>query len=347
VTGRILTLLLAAAALALAFVVRPVSGGQARAAAFEAPPAGALVGFRTTALTPAARLRLDATSFWGGPVASSSGDVVTLYFSNTYPQDPAVQQQWANFLSSLVHGAELPLLKAYLMPLVELQTYCGRGAYACYSADDSTLIAPATDPSTSVTAQAVVAHEYGHHVAANRDDDPWRAVDYGPKRWASYENVCSRTSSGDLHPGAEDQENYFTNPGEAWAETYRVLNQKRLGLPETSWDIVSTSLYPDTTALALAQDDVLRPWSGPTTTTYRGTSGRTYAIPTPLDGRMTVKVSAANKTRVQLKVGSASTTTAAGGTRTVPRTVCGQRTTSVRVKRVSGKGAYTLTVVKP
>jgi hypothetical protein len=346
VTGRILTLLLAAAALAPAFALGPVSGGHAGAVAL-APSTGDLVAFRTTTLTPAARSRLDASSVWGGPVTSSAGDVVTIYLSNSYPQDPALQQQWANFFSSLLHGPELPLLKAYLLPLNEVQSYCGRGALACYSSDASTLIAPETDPEPDITAQAVVAHEYGHHVAAHRSDTPWRAVDYGPKRWASYENVCARTTSGELHPGAEDQQNYMENPGEAWAETYRVLNQKRLGLPETAWDIVSTRLYPDANALALAQQDVLQPWTGPTTATYRGTSGRTYTFATPLDGQMTLKIAAARKTRVQLKVGSTSTTTSAGGSRVVTRTICGQRSTSVSVKRVAGKGAYTLAVAKP
>ena len=346
-TGRILTLLLSAAVLALAFALGPVSGGQARTVAPEAPAARHVVAFRTTTLTPAARARLDVTGFWGGPVTSSSGETLTLYFSNTYTQDPAQQLQWANFFSSLVHGSELPLLKAYLMPLTEVQSYCGRAALACYSASDSTLIAPATDPATDVSAQAVVTHEYGHHIAAHRTDDPWVAVDYGPKRWASYENVCARTASGELHPGAEDPIEYVTNPGEAWAETYRVLNQRRLGLPETAWDIVNPNLYPDATALAAAQQDVLQPWSGPTSTSYRGTSGRTYAIPTPLDGRMTVRISAAAKTRVRLTLGSTSTTTSPGGSRTVTRTICGQRTASVSVKRVAGRGAYTLTVAKP
>lgn len=350
-TGRILTILLGAAALASAFVLGPVfRGTDARAADPKAPRLGEVVrgsSFRTTTLAPAARARLTAAGFWGGPVTAATGETVTLYFSNTYPQDPALQQQWANFLSQLVHGPELPLLQAYLMPLNEVQSYCGRAALACYSSNDSTLIAPATDPEGNVSAEAVVAHEYGHHVATHRNDAPWAAVDYGTKRWASYENVCSRTASGELHPGAEDQTNYTTNPGEAFAETYRVLNEHKLGLPETPWNIVSTRLYPDATALALLEQDVTQPWTGPTTTTYRGTSGHTYALPTPLDGNMTVKIAAARKTRVQLKVGSTSTTTPLGGSRVVTQVVCGQRTANVRVKRVAGNGGYTLTVAKP
>ena len=36
----------------------------------------------------------------------------------------------------------------------------------------------------------VVAHEYGHHFAANNNNSPWEAVDYGTKRWASYMGIC-------------------------------------------------------------------------------------------------------------------------------------------------------------
>jgi hypothetical protein len=351
VTGRILTTLLAAVALAFAFVLGPViRSADARAAGAKTPKLSDIArasSFRTTTLAPAAQTRLAAAGFWGGPVAAASGETVTLYFSNTYPQDPTVQQKWANFFTQLVHGSELPLLKAYMMPLSEVQTYCGAAALACYSSNDSTLIAPATDPETDVSAEAVVAHEYGHHVATHRNDAPWAAVDYGTKRWSSYEQVCSRTASGELHPGAETQSEYTTNPGEAFAETYRVLNERRLGLPETPWNIVTTSLYPDNTALTLLLQDVTQPWTGPTTTTYRGTSGRAYTVATPLDGNLTLKVSAAPKTRVQLKIGSTSTTTALGGSRVATRAVCGQRTSSVRVTRVAGKGGYTLTVAKP
>jgi hypothetical protein len=141
---------------------------------------------------------------------------------------------------------------------------------------------------------------------------------------------------------------YETNPGEAYAETYRVLNERRLGLPETPWDIVTTSLYPDGSALALVQQDVSQPWNADTTTTYRGTSGKRYTIATALDGQLAVKVTATKRTKVRLQVGSsAPTTTSAGGSRASTRTVCGSRTLQVRVTRVAGKGGYTLTVAKP
>ena len=46
------------------------------------------------------------------------------------------------------------------------------------------------------------------------------------------------------------------NPGEAFAETYRLLNEQRLALPQESWDIVTRSLFPDATALSLLEQDI-------------------------------------------------------------------------------------------
>lgn len=350
VVGRILTPL-TTAALASALCLVPLPNASAGAADLKTPRIGDLSrasAFRTATLTPAAQRRLAATSFWGGPTTASNGEAVTVFVSNTYPMDPATQRRWADFFASMLHGSELPLLNAYLMPLSEVQSYCGEQALACYSTNNSTLIAPGDNPATDTSAEAVVAHEYGHHVAAHRNNAPWQAVDYGTKRWASYEQVCARTASGELHPGAETVTQYAYNPGEAYAETYRVLNERRLGLPETPWDIVTTRLYPDASALTLVERDVTEPWNADTTSTFRGTSGKRYTFATALDGPLSVKVSAAKKTRVRLQVGtSTATTTVAGGSRSTTRTICGSRTLQVRVTRVAGKGGYTLTVAKP
>ena len=350
VAGRIL-IPLTTAALASALSLVPLPDASAGAADLKAARLADLsraAAFRTTTLKPAAQRRLEAAAFWGGPTTASDGEAVTVFVSETYPMDPATQKRWADFLTSLLHGTELSALNAYLMPLSEVQSYCGAQALACYSTRNSTLIAPGDDPATDTSAEAVVAHEYGHHLAAHRNNAPWPAIDYGTKRWASYEQVCARTASGELHPGAETAAQYATNPGEAYAETFRVLNERRLGLPETAWDIVTTRLYPDASALSLVEQDVGQPWNADTTTTYRGTSGKRYSIATELDGPLTVKVAAAKRTRVRLQVGTrAATTTAAGGSRSASRTICGSRTLQVRVTRVAGKGGYTLTVAKP
>jgi hypothetical protein len=50
-----------------------------------------------------------------------------------------------------------------------------------------------------VTPQEVVRHELGHHVAFNRLNTPWTAVNWGPKAWATDQDVCARGPlDGDL-----------------------------------------------------------------------------------------------------------------------------------------------------
>ena len=101
---------------------------------------------------------------------------------------------------------------------------------ACYGANDKTMILPGDQPAGSdVSVNYVIAHEYGHHIAANRSNAPLAALDFGPKRWSSYELVCKNTIDGRLAPGDEGT-NYLSNPGEAWAEAYA-----RLVFPAEAW----------------------------------------------------------------------------------------------------------------
>ena len=150
-------------------------------------------------------------------------------------------------------------LDAYFLTLREVQSVCGTGALACYGGNE--LIAPPEDPQFDLSAESITAHEYGHHIAAHRLNPPGEAIDTGAKRWATYENVCVQSRKNVFFPGAEDDQHYFYNPGEGWAETFRVLNERRLGLPELPWDIVTDALYPDAKALALLEQDVTDPWT--------------------------------------------------------------------------------------
>ena len=294
-------------------------------------------------------------SYWGGTYRTSTGESVTVYASNTYPVDRALGQRWADFLASLVHGSELSTIKVYLAPLSEVSRVCGQDALACYSAADSSLIAPGEDPSDDLSAEAVITHEYGHHVAANRSDAPWRALDYGTKRWASYMQVCAKARSGKLFPGAEDHVRYVLNPGEGFAETYRVLNERKAGLPEPPWQVVSDALYPDSTALTAVEEDVMSPWQGVTgssrtATLTRRTRARTLTVATPLDGTLKVTLRPSAGLRLALDVNASSTrllhaTGSAAFARTA--TICGPRSVSIRVSALRGAGSFRLTVSKP
>jgi hypothetical protein len=353
---RLLSLVVALAAVAV-FVAAPAGAGRTplkQPDVADIAMATGLERYGTVNARQLAQTLLPGT-YWGGPYTTSTGEQVTIYASTTYPEDPATALRWANFLASLLHGPELSSLTAYMLTPDQVTRVCGRDALACYG--DATLVIPGQD-SGDVSVEALIAHEYGHHVAANRRDDPWPAVDWGTKRWASYEQVCAKARSGELVPGAEGSSSYTLNPGEGFAESYRVLNERRLGLPETPWQIVSQAMYPDATALTLLQQDVLSPWSGPTTTTRAGSVSakvktKTFATATPLDGKLSVTVRAPKTGRVSLDLLTSSgarvahTAARASGTASVSTTVCGTRSYSARVTRVSGSGSFKLTVTRP
>jgi hypothetical protein len=113
------------------------------------------------------------------------------------------------------------------------------------------------------------AHEYGHHIAANRRNDPWDANDWGTKRWASVVGVCTRVAAGSAFPGDEG-DHYTLNPGEAFGEAYRFLNIQRGGTWANFPLIVDASFAPTADSLASVLTDVQQPWAGPASTSWDG-----------------------------------------------------------------------------
>jgi len=335
----------------LALLVVPV------ACAFLASTASAAPVFRDTVLQAdqARKLALQASTQWGGPTVASDGETVKIFFSDTYPVNPALATQWADFLTSLLHGPELATVTIYLQPLAEVQRTCGSQALACYNPRTATIVAPADDVDAQTSAKGILTHEYGHHVAANRLNPPFVSEDYGTKRWASYENVCAKTSAGDLFPGAEDLRNYMLNPGEAFAESYRVLNEQRLGLSQEAWDVVTTTLYPDATALSLLDQDVTTPWTANTTrklvaTLNSKTRTRTYSVSVPYDGKLTVSPRQSRSVNVGVSLLSGGSTIATTSLRrasgaSLSTTVCGRRAFKVRVKLTGAVTKKTKTTV--
>jgi hypothetical protein len=331
-----------------------VGGGTGAAASRPAAKTYAY-GTRDASAAVAARLVQAPSGFTGGAVTASDGEQVTIYVqSDLAAADPSIAQRWADMLTGLVHGPEIATIQIYVASLDRVQQTCGGQALGCYA--NNRLIAMANDL-PDITARAVLTHEYGHHVANSSDNSPWQAVDYGPKRWSTAVGVCSRTASGELAPGDEGTR-YTLNPGEAFAEDYRLLNERRLGLPETSWGVVDQRFYPDQTALDAVAQDVTSPWRGPTASTLGSSftsraTGRGFRIATPLDGTFRVTLTAPARSQFMLRVvdpssgkelGSAS---ASGRVKTVETSVCGQRTLQVQVKRVRGSGSFSLAVSKP
>ncbi len=306
---------------------------------------------------------------WGGPVTATDGEAVTVLVSDAYAVDPAIQQSAADFLTQLYHGDELSTLTLYLAPLDEVQSVCGSAAAGCYGASSgrNVIVSPGTDLPDGTSVETILAHEYGHHVAESRDNAPWPAVDWGTKRWASYMNVCTRQVDGSAFPGDEG-ENYFLNPGEGFAESYRLLNFQRGGWESwipSSWNS-DGSFYPDTTALDLVRQDVLEPWKGPQSATWTGRfvapklkvkpkakskpkpirlAPLKRTIATPLDGVLTGRLDRAPAgTTVSLSDPNGAVLAAPG--KGISYTVCGQRSLVLTV-RTTKPGAFSFTISTP
>ena len=332
-----------------------LGGGGAGAATAQPAVSTYAYGARSNSALVAARLAQPPSGFSGGAVTASDGEQVTIYVQNDLAAaDPAIAQRWADMVTSLVHGPEISTIEIYVASLDRVQQTCGSQALGCYA--NNRLIAMASDL-PSISARAVLTHEYGHHIAQSSDNSPWAAIDYGPKHWSTVVGVCSRTASGELAPGDEGSR-YTLNPGEAFAEDYRVLNERRQGLPETFWGVVDRRFYPDQATLDAVAEDVTNPWHGPTTSTLTSSfttraTGRGFRIATPLDGTFRVTLTSPAKTRFTLRVVDLSSgkelgaPTGTGRVQTVETSVCGERTIQVQVKRQQGSGSFSLAVARP
>jgi len=274
----------------------------------------------------------------------STGEPVDVAVSTSYEAPEAIGHEWADFFSGLVHGGELDLLHAYVAPLPEVQEICGESAVGCYGKDR---LIVTNDRADGFAPQEVARHEYGHHIAFNRLNTPWNALDWGPKRWASEAGICARVHDNDVFPGDESLL-YRLNPGEAFAEAYRILIDTKLGETHPAWPLVDSSFYPDADALAAVEQDVSSPWTGPTTRTFRGRFGSReggawkLTLSTPLDGTLSARLTgpAALGSTLALVSGDAvlaSGRSSRGGT-ALRYEVCGQRSLVIRVGASGSSG---------
>jgi hypothetical protein len=263
-------------------------------------------------------------------------------------EDPAVAQRYATFVGTLPHGSELARLRIVVVPTARVNTECGGspgdGILACYGDRDETMIVPdAQDTGSDVSVDYVIAHEYGHHIAAHRSNAPLDALDYGPKRWASYELVCANALDGRLAPGNEGVD-YLANPGEAWAEAYA-----RLVFPREAWRFTAL-LRPSAGSLLAAMADVAQPWTRRTSATFTGRGTRTFRLPLTLDGAFTLQLDGPKRAQYDIVVKSGGkvddrTTKRGSQDRIHYRIACRDRRTenlAITVVRRAGGGAYTL-----
>jgi hypothetical protein len=311
-------------------------GTLAAAASLLAHPAAAAFPAPTL-------LTLRAAVAFDGVYTTSTGETVRISVSDELVPDEAENQAWAEFFATLPHGSELERVRIYFAPVTEVRTICGRGALACYSPQTELIVAPIEETEGQPSLTSILGHEYGHHLANSRLNLPWSGLSFGTKRWATYLDVCAG-----LEAGTFSMREYALDPAEGFAEAYRLLAERTLGLEQSPWEIVDPVFEPDETALALIAQDVADPWLRNTVLRLRGAKTRGFRFATPLDGRLTITLRAPRTSIYELRVPGAPIRRARGqGPATVSTAVCGTRLGTARVRLVKGKGAFQLTVSRP
>ncbi|HET9461246.1 MAG TPA: hypothetical protein VFO56_04870 [Gaiellaceae bacterium] len=303
------------------------------------------------------RLARVAATFRGGPITTSTGETVDVRVSGALPLETSTPEGWAEFLTGLTHGSEITQLTAYIATLDEVQGICGSRALGCYSRNE--MVAPGESAPDGTTAEDVVRHEYGHHVAMHRLNSPWRAIDWGPKGWASAAGVCSRVARNEAFPGDEGL-NYSQNPGEAWAEVYRLMDERKAGVATATWEIISRSFFPDEAALLAAELDVLQPWQAGRTTLFTRVFGKRtkkvwlIPLPTPLDGDLHIGATVPNGSDPEIALVAADRRTVIRRAQWVSQrvkrlsgSVCGQRGLFVRVTQRGALGRVRVSAATP
>lgn len=323
-----------------------------------APATAQAVAFRDrVSRTPSARAPRAHAAQAASTIAvpTRDGYAIQVGFTAAAGVQPQLAQSYVAYLDALPHATELRKLSLLVAQPGEVGTLCGGGAdvLACYGANDAQMILPssglqATTPDGAYSTAYELAHEYGHHIAANRDNAPFSALDYGPKYWASYERVCGRTIGRLLAPGDEGR-SYLQNPGESWAETYA-----RLTFPDQPWTFTRL-LEPDAAALAAARRDVLRPWTGPQVKTFTMPARRAserFRVTLTLDGALKARVTGRSGSKVGVAVTSGAQRVGASRTNRSSSTYalgygCRDRqaeTLTFAVRRRAGSGPVTLRV---
>ncbi|HEU0245518.1 MAG TPA: hypothetical protein VFR38_00350 [Gaiellaceae bacterium] len=357
-TPRIRTLAVAVsgAALLLALIVSASGTSSRTAAPAPATSARAIDSASDTTLR-AERLARAAIAWRGGPITASTGETVNVLVSDALPVDTSTPEGWAEFLVGLTHGPEISLLTTHIAPLDEVQELCGSRALGCYARNQMISLGE-TIPS-GTTAEEVVRHEYGHHVAMHRLNSPWTAIDWGPKHWASAADVCARVTRKEAFPGDQGS-NYARNPGEAWAEVYRLMDERKAGIVTANWPIITPDFYPADTALLAAERDVLQPWRSGKTTVFTRVFGKAtkkvWWIPlsTPLDGDLRISATLPKGADHEVALVGRDRRRVIRRAQWVGQrlkrmagSVCGQRALFVRVTQAGALGRVRVSVATP
>jgi hypothetical protein len=285
--------------------------------------------------------------------------------TSSYAYDRAEVAPLVAAIDALPHGSELAKLQLNIATPAEVRRRCGEETMSCYDPrEDEMVIDGENEEMDGVSRASLIAHEYGHHIANNRQGGGiWSAFEVGTPRWSTYEEVCERTREGTLFPGNEGA-HYWENPGEAFAQTYATLV-----VPETAWPY-SPLLRPDETALRKVREDVLNPvatrelrWRvgspprpgpsiGDALPVERGSFVR--FMKAPVDGRIAVRLQAEEDGRYRLSLLDASTgellsraLPGSEGKTSLHYADCGHRLLQVRAEAIGGARGFTAEALIP
>lgn len=332
-----------------------------RATLFRVPEPRAPLRDTVIGIPGAASARIAASAAGDRyPIDDGSGATIAIDVTAACEQicDAADPRAIADTVGTFIHGAEVTLLTIQLDTPLQLGFDCGFEAQSCYFGGENKIILSGNRDAApdSASREFVLAHEYGHHVAAHRDlPAPFPpALDWGTERWATVERVCQGRRAGALFPGDEGL-HYYEDPGEAFAESF-AFNRFPDAAVRWGW---AAALRPSAASLRALRADVLRPWHGRRTYTLSGRvppAGRTLVrrISTPLDGM--VSVSPVDEPRLgyslTIRDGAGRVLGSSRGglsfRHRLDYTVCGQHQVRLEVRRLGPPGRrFTLMVHRP